>query len=396
MKIKKSNNKNFTSNAGLKIYGGLWDRYDLGNIFDSVAPKHSGAATSSIMQNLLFRNLIDANSMAALAEKDKEEYFLQKNVSLDRTNYGRNLNKLDDGQRRKILLKFNNEFIKKEDIDEDTLMIYDTTAIKAEGKTYENAKLVYDSCEEKMIKGYALNKLLLRTKKRLTVLDFELQNKDKNETIEMFKRGRRIYGVNKIVIDAGPDIRGMDFYKKLDEEEFLFYTKAVSNWYFNYGKDYTVDELKEIIKPRLKKEGLVSIEAWKDDMLLRLIFVLNDPRVYLTNDLEIAAGKVVRFYDWRWDIEVTFREEKQNLGLGTLPTTKEKGIKMHILLVLLGFTLSQLILSKRKVKQITEGIKLIKRKIVKVFAIIVEKYNQIKLEFETTYKYWWVFGLEFG
>lgn len=395
--VKKTNsNKNFTTNAGLKIYSELWNKHKLSNTFDSIAPKHSGAPTSRIMQNLFFRNLIDANSMVALSEKDKEEYFLQKNVSLDRTNYGRNLNKLNDKQRRNILLKFNSNFIKQKDIDEDTIMIYDTTAIKAEGETYENTEWVYDSCEEKMIQGYALNKLLLKTKKKLTCLDFELQNKDKDKTIKMFKRGRTLYGVNKIVIDAGPDLRGMDFYKKLDEEGFLFYTKAVCDWKFNYGKDYNIEELRELIKSRLKKEGMVSLEVWKDDMLLRLIFVLNDPRVYLTNDLEIAAGKVVRYYDWRWDIEVTFREEKQNLGLNILPTTKEQGIRTHILLVLFGYTFSQLILAKRKVRRITEGIKLIKRKIVQVFAVIVEKYNKARLEFESTYKYWWVFGLEFG
>ncbi|MBU0479130.1 transposase [bacterium] len=395
METKLSINKNFTTSAGLYIYENLWDKYELNKIFDHVAPKHSGAPTSKIMQNLFFRNFIDANSMVALSEKDKEEYFLQKNASIDRTNYGRNLNKLNDKQRHSILLKFNNGFIRPEDIDKGTIMIYDTSAIKAEGETYENTEMVYDACEEKMIKGYALNKLLLKTKKKPAVIDFKLQNKDKDKTIEMFKKGRRLYGVNKVVIDAGPDIRGMDFYKKLDEEGFLFYTKAVSSWYFNYGKDYTIEQLKEVIKPRLKKQGIVSLEVWKDNMLLRLIFVLNDKRVYLTNDLDIAAGKVVRYYKWRWDIEVSFREEKQNLGLGILPTTKFNGIKTHILLVLLGYILSQLMLAKKKVKRITEGIKLIKRKIIKVFAIIVEKYKKIRFEFESSYKYWWVFDLEF-
>ena len=397
MSNKTNTNKNFiTTNAGLKIFGDLWNKYNISQIFNSIIPKHSGAPISKIMQNLFFRNFTDDNSMVALNEKDKEEYFLQKNASLHRTTYGRNLNRPNDEQRKNILLKFNNNFIKQEDIDKDAIMIYDTTAIKAEGETYENTEMVYDSCEEKMIKGYALNKLLLKTKKKLGVIDFEMQNKDKDKTIEMFKRGRRLYSVNKVVIDAGPDIRGMDFYKKLDGDDFLFYTKAVTDWKFNYGKDYNVVELREVIKSRLKKEGMVSLEVWKEDMLLRLIFVLNDPRVYLTNDLEIAAGKVVRYYGWRWDIEVTFREEKQNLGLGTLPTTKFNGIKTHVLLVLLGYVLSQLLLAKRKVRRITEGIKLIKRKIVKVFAVIVEKYNQIKFEFESTYKYWWVFGLEFG
>ena len=138
MTNKTNENKNFTTNAGLKIYDDLWNKHYLSSIFDSVAPKHSGAPTSKIMQNLFFRNFIDANSMVALSEKDKEEYFLQKNVNLDRTNYGRNLNKLNDKQRQSILLRFNNNFIKQ--VDEDTIMIYDTTAIKAEGETYEGTE----------------------------------------------------------------------------------------------------------------------------------------------------------------------------------------------------------------------------------------------------------------
>ncbi len=397
MANKTNLNKNFvTANAGLKIYDELWNKNDLPNIFDSVAPKQSGAPTSSIMQNLFFRNLIDANSMIALSEKDKTEYFLKKNASLDRTTYGRNLKKLSDNQRQSILLRFNNNFIHKGYIDEDALMIYDTSAIKAEGKNYEGNDWVYDSCEDKMVMGYGLNKLLLSTEKEITTIDFELQNKDKDKTIEMFKGGRRTYGVNKVVIDAGPDLIGMPFYKKLDAEEFLFYTKAVCTWKFNYGKDFNVLQLRQVIMSRLRREGIASVEVWKDDMLLRLVFVLNDPRVYLTNDLEIAAGKVINYYKRRWGIEVTFREEKQGLGLGVLPARRLNGIKTHVLLVLLGFILSQRILAKKKVRQIIQGIKLIKRKIVQVFALVVEKYNKIHLEFESTYKYWWMFALDFG
>lgn len=395
---KKTNlHKNLvTTNAGLQIYNSLWNKYWLPEIFDSVVPKNKGASTSKIMQNLFFRNLIDANSMVALSEKDKEEYFLQRNANLDRTNYGRNLKKLNDKHRSKILLKFNNNFIRQDDLDEDTLMIYDTSAINAEGETYENTDWVYDSCEEKMIKGYALNKLLLSAKKKLSCMDFELQNKDKAKTIKMFKKCRRLYGTNKVVIDAGPDLNGMDFYKELDAEGFLFYTKAISNWKFNYGKDYNIKELRQMIMSRLRKQGMVSLEVWKDDMLFRLVFVLNDTRVYLTNDLEIDAGKVVAYYKRRWDIEVSFKEEKQNLGLGVLPARTLDGIKTHILLVLLGFILSQVILAKRKVKTITQGIKLIKRKIVQVFAVLVEKYNKLRFEFQSTYRYGWVFEIEFG
>jgi len=394
MAVKNNLNKNFTtSHAGLAIYAKLWNKFNLPHIFDSLVPKHSGAKYSKIAQNLFSRNLIDANSMSALSDVDKQEYFLRKNASLNRTTYGRNLKRLNNKLRKNILTKFNNNFISHREINNDSIFIYDTSPIKAEGENYENTEWVWDACEEKMICGYALNKLLLSTKNKLAVIDFELQNKDKDKTIEMFKRGRRLYGINKIVFDAGPDIRGMDFYKKLDEEDFLFYTKAVSSWYFNYGKDYTVEGLKKIIKSRLKREGIVSLEVWKDDMLLRLIFVLNDARVYLTNDLEIPAGKVIQYYNRRWDIELSFREEKQNLGLNTLPCWNEEGIKTHILLVLLAFVLSQLIINK---VGIVKGIKLIKRRIVNVYAKVKELFNRVYLIFNKSYKLWWVFSLEFG
>lgn len=377
--------KNFvTGNAGLKLYDDLWNRYGVSQIFDSVVPKQSGASVGGIMQNLFFRNLIDANSMVALSEKDKEEYFLQKNASLDRTSYGRNLNKVSDEQRSKVFLKFNDRFVKREDVDEVALMIYDTTAVEAEGETYEGTDWVYDSCEDKMVKGYALNKLLLSTKKKLTIIDFDVQNKDKGRTIEMFKRGRRLYGVNKVVFDAGPDLRSMDFYKKLDSEGFLFYTKAVNGWLFNYGKDYTIEQFREMIKLRLKKEKIISLEVWKDDMKLRLIFVLKDPRVYLTNDFKTPAEKIVTYYDRRWGIETSFKEEKQNLGLETLPTRKLNGIKTHFMLCMLAYVLSQPIITKTK---IADGIKLVKRKLVKVWAIITEKYNKLVLEFDIRYKH---------
>lgn len=392
--MKQNTNKNFTTFAGLKIYQDLWDKYGLQAIFDSI-PKQSGKPTSKIIQNLFFRNLIDANSLTALSEKDKEEFFLIKNSSLHRTSYGRNLKKLSDEQRKNILLRFNRNFIRKDEIDQDTIMIYDTTAVRAEGRTYEETKWVYDTCEEKMIKGYALNKLLLATEKKLTVLDFELQNEDKDKTLEMFKQGRRQFGVNKVVIDAGRDLKGMDFYKKLDKEGFLFYTKATKNWYFNFGRDYKVEELRKRMIPRLKEENIISLQVWKEDMPLRLIFVLGDSRTFLTNDLEISEGKVYSYYKRRWNIEISFREEKQNLGLNILPSRDFNGIKTHFLLVLLAFILSQVILAKSKIARITQGIKLIKRKIVKVFALVIRNYNNIKLEFDIRYKHWWIFDLEF-
>lgn len=380
-----------TTNAGLSIYDKLWDKYDLHKIFDLLVPKQSGKSYSKIAHNLFNRNLIDANSMSALAEKDKEEYFLAKNVKLHRTSYGRNLRKPNEEQRTKILLKFNNKIITRKEIDKHTIMIYDPTAIEAAGEEYENTKWVYDSCQEKMVMGYALNKLILKTKKKITTINFNV-NEDQG-MINMFKQGKRLYGINKVVIDADPKFGGMDFYKGLDKQEFLFYTKATKSWKFNYGFDMNIEELRKKFMYLLKRNGILSRTVYKDDTKLRLVFVLGDKRAILTNDFKSSPLDIYNYYVYRWKIETSFKEEKQNLGLDKLPTWKFEGVKTHFLLSILAYILSQFIISKVK---IADGIKLIKRRIVKIFAIVVKESKGIELEFDITYRFKYVFGLEFG
>jgi len=382
-----------TTNAGLYLYDQLWDKYGLTKTFDSAVPKHSGKPYSGIAHNLFNRNLIDANSMAALAEKDKEEYFLAKNAKLHRTSYGRNLEKLTDKQRRNVLLKFNDKLISRKEIDKHSIMIYDPTAIKAEGETYEDTDWVYDSCENKMIRGYGLNKLLLKTKKKVTSVNFNVNEESMQNRIKMFKEGRMLYGVNKVVFDADPKFGGMKFYKELAEEDFLFYTKATKTWKFNYGFDMNIGQLRKKLMHLIKRNNILSRTVYKGDMKLRLVFVLGDKRVILTNDFKSNPLEVYNNYVDRWKIETSFKEEKQNLGLNELPSRKMKGIKTHFLLCILAYVLSQFIIGKVK---IAEGIKLIKRRIVKIFAIVAGEEGEIELEFDVRYRFRYVFGLEFG
>lgn len=384
MGSKDLNNINFTGCAGLKLYDELWDKYDLSKSFDSAVSKQSGKPYSNIIHNLFNRNLIDASSIAALAEKDKEEYFLAKNAKLHRTSYGRNLNKLDDGQMRKVLLKFNDKLIPRKEVDKKALMIYDRTAVEVFGEKYESVDWVWDGCQEKMVKGYGLDKFMFKTKKKVTVFAFDVNNKTKQNIIENFKMGRILYGTNRVAIDADPELKSMVFYKELSEEEFLFYTKAVKGWKFNYGFDMNIEELRKKVLPLLKRNKTVSRIVYKDDMQLRLVFSLKDKRVILTNDFKSKPLEAYNYYVQRWKIETSFREEKQNLGLETLPTRKLNGIKTHFLLCILAYVSSQFIIAKTK---IADGIKLIKRRLIKVWAIVTEKYNKIVLEFDLRYRF---------
>lgn len=384
MENKDLNNINFTGCAGLRLYDKLWDKYDLSKSFDSAVSKQSGKPYSNIIHNLFNRNLIDASSMAALAEKDKEEYFLAKNAKLHRTSYGRNLNKLDDEQIRKVLLKLNDKLIPRKEVDKKALMIYDRSAVEVFGEKYESVDWVWDGCQEKMVKGYGLDKFMLRTKKKVTVFAFDVNNKTKQNIIENFKMGRILYGANRVAFDADPELKSMRFYKELNDEEFLFYTKAVKDWKFNYGFDMNIEELRKKVLPLLKRNKTVSRIVYKDDMQLRLVFSLKDKRVILTNDFKSKPIEAYSYYVKRWKIETSFKEEKQNLGLETLPTRKLNGIKTHFLLCILAYVLSQFIIAKTK---IADGIKLIKRRLIKVWAMITQKYNKLVLEFDIRYEH---------
>jgi uncharacterized membrane protein YhdT len=383
-----------TTNAGLHLYCELWKKFDIGSIIDDVKPKQSGSSNSEILQNLAFRGLIDANSMVALSEKDKEEYFLVQNASLDRTTYGRALKRFDDSDREKILLKFDDQIIPKKR-NKHELMILDKTAIPAAGEEYPDTKWVYDSCLEKMIMGYGLNTLLLSLKGKITISDFNLDDDSKESHIKLFEKCRRETGINKIVIDAGPDLKGEDFFQKIIDEEFLFYTKATKSWLFNYGKTMNVTKWRKQFFPLIRRNGIISRIMYFREIKLRLIFVKGDRRVFLTNDFKSKATDIVKYYGRRWAIEVSFREEKQNLGLTKLPCWSNlDGIKTHILLVFLIYILSQFII--KKVKKLAKGIELIKRKLVNVFARIKERYGKIIFEFENHFKLGWVFQLELG
>ena len=395
MNIKTSQDKNLanvTSYAGLRIYEDLWEKYNISRIIDSTFHKQSGKPLSSILKNIFFGSLTDANSLNALSEIDKHDYFFNKNASLHRTNYSRNLGKLNDYGIQKVLDNINIQIIKNKKI-KDPILIYDPTAIQAEGKKYEKAKNIWDSSQEKVIRGYELNKLLLNDGKHNFPINFRLQDKSKPTIINQFKLAGRIYNTNKAVFDAG--IRGMPFFKELEEEGFLFYTKATCNWYFNLGKDYTITELQKKYRSLVKRNKILSRTAYKDDMKLRLIFVDGENDVYLTNDFDCKLEKVVEIYYRRWNVEISFREEKQELGLDILPSRKLKKIKVHFMLVLIAYLLSQFILEKRKIFNIAQGIKKIKRFIINTWAII-KVTAKTKLEFNTRFKRDWIFDLDYG
>jgi hypothetical protein len=397
VRLNTNHDKNLTdttSYAGLKIYEDLWEKYNISRIIDLTYHKQSGKPLSAILKNLFFRLLAEANSLNALSEIDKQDYFFHKNVSLHRTNYGRNMDKLDNNGIQRLLDNINLQTMRNKKIRKDALLIYDQTAIQAEGETYENAKNVWDNTQEKVIRGYELGKVLLDNGKQDFPVNFKLQDDSKPTIINQLKAARRLYNINKAVFDAG--VRGMEFFMKLHKEGFLFYTKATSNWYFNFGKDYSINELKEKYKSLVKRNGILSRIVYKDDMKLRLIFVDGDNDVYLTNDFNIKSYKVVEIYYRRWNIETSFREEKQELGLDILPSTKFNRIKIHILLVLLAYLLSQFILEKRKISKIAKGIKKIKRFVVKTWAIVRITSCRIKLKFHTRFKRNWIFELDYG
>jgi len=84
------------------------------------------------------------------------------------------------------------------------------------------------------------------------------------------------------------------------------------------------------IKTRLSKVGEVN-------MVFSYQRGMTYPLVLVTNDLELPAEDVIRWYSLRWKIECFFQDIKEELGLGDYHTTQEESISKHLGLSILGY-----------------------------------------------------------
>ena len=136
-----------------------------------------------------------------------------------------------------------------------------------------------------------------------------------------------------------------------------------SNRIVNHGKfNYSLQELATYIKPEQFDEIKVNrktyfVFEYEADMngigIVKIVFSKKKRyskyiSYFFTNMREAGGREVLLHYSERWNIEVFFRDAKQNLGLGSYQMRSMKGILKHWYLVAVTYSLLSHLLSSMK------------------------------------------------
>lgn len=391
------NNIPLSEHSGLQLFNLFWSKNNTSKIIDEIQPKKSGNDFSSIVKNLTIGKLIGCNSLDELCSKTEKEILLSCNTQIHRSNLSRNMNKLNHNKQTTILTRLVECILPTLNVGkrakEDALQILDGSALEVTGETFEDAKWVHDSRVGGTVWGYEVLTHMINIGEYSFPINSKINNLDKEDIIKMFEDGRTEFGIPRVAFDAG--FRSMDFFYELNNRGFKFYTKATMNWHWNFHSfDRQTDQLAKLAKQKFHRnhqyvEFIVEKEVDEGKnkgktMTLRLVFVKDDKRVFITNDFDSSAKKVYWFYCRRWKIEEMFKEEKQNLGFEKLTVRKINAIKTHLMTVFLAFIFCQLILKKFPS---IKGIKLLVRNVINHLAEIIISTQRIIVKFVKNFKY---------
>jgi hypothetical protein len=231
---------------------------------------------------------------------------------------------------------------------------------------------------EKVEEHKNTNTLLIHIGNYAFPFQYRVNDFSKKGIMCMIKRMIRMVGIRKICFDAG--YKGIEFFKDLEEFNVKFYTKATTNWLFEkHSWNKSAQEWAEQMKTALKRNHrYVAKLVEKEGMKFLLVVAKDDPRIFLTNDINVTAKEVVNMYARRWKIETSFREEKQNLGFENLTVRKINAIRTHIMTVFIAFIFCQQCLQKFPK---LDGIKLLIRKVFHNAARIIREGTNIVVKF---------------
>lgn len=113
-------------------------------------------------------------------------------------------------------------------------------------------------------------------------------------------------------------------------------------------KELPVDTDQHIIKDELiRLTGKKAVEVGIDQVILRRIVVYDSDKdvqiELITQQLEWAASTIAALYKARWDVEIFFKQLKQNLLVKTFTGTSENAVKSQIYIALITYLLLELI-----------------------------------------------------
>ena len=137
---------------------------------------------------------------------------------------------------------------------------------------------------------------------------------------------------NRIVHPNGFRSTIKDYANSLDKNHFNLVTVK--------GKDYYTFRYEGHLKGIPNAAVVISYQVSGDE--------LKDPMFLLSTDISLSDSEIIDFYLKRWDIETSFRYQKESFGLDQYQMRKFKGIKRFWYLIYLAHNYLTLKLFKSK------------------------------------------------
>ena len=376
------------------------------DIFSELSKKRFGLSYLSLWLLMVFRALLGGLSFQQFEKdwnKDKALKYISgyRNQIIHRL-LARNIHRISPQVSRKMVHGTIKTLHAKNLISAKRVAI-DSTLITVKGKKYEKMGAVTKN--GKYYTGYKLSIAFdLDSKVPLAYILTSINPHDSQMLIPLIKIIQSEYGITpkSVMVDRG--YYGVDFFKFLDDQGIKFFIPG--KMYANLNKkinELHFDEFKQNkSKNYYYKEDTITLKKYG---VIRCIFISykkfedwmpyeeKNKRLWVlfTNDINISPKNAILAYKARWQIELFFKQCRNELGLNTLPGRDFRIVSMHISSVLLAYIglISLVLEEKQNKEELPIAILDWKNKFIKLFLSIVLKRNRIYFEFEEEWIHRW-------
>ncbi len=132
-----------------------------------------------------------------------------------------------------------------------------------------------------------------------------------------------------------------ELFSELTEKEIWFVSRIKKNAVYRVTKKYILPQNRNIISD--EEIELTSLRGEKCEYFLRKIVVWDDIKKreieLLTNNQKLGATTIANIYKSRWQVELFFKQIKQNLKIKTFVGTSENAVKIQIYCALCSIVL---------------------------------------------------------
>ncbi len=389
-----------TSAGGLVLIRHQFAKYTpFRMIFHWLSQKRFGLSILSLWLILVFRAVLGSSSFYQLAKDwDTDQargILVNYRKSITHRLLARNIHRFSPQITRKVVIGTAKAMFTRGLLSAKKVAI-DSTQILVTGSKYPKTGTVKKN--GKYYTGYKLSIAFdVIAKVPLAYIVTPLTKHDSQLLIPLLKFVQKVYNspIKEVILDRG--YYGNEYFTFLKEQGFDFFIPAKK--YSAYKKKLEQLDFKSFKYYKKRKVFYKDENLWLSKYgVIRCIFVVSKEykewmpeegekeRVWAiyTNNCGKSPQRIIETYRDRWQIEVFFKEIKQNLGLKKLPGRDYRIVQMHIGSVLLAYLcLISLVLEEATTEeQRAIAIKTWKNMFIKLVLTIHLKGNYIFLEFQ--------------